>query len=92
MAATSITAVASSPIPVETRLVLVRQSIVYNSMSVATQVRSNGRHLVSDVILTCNLYYICVFYTCILYVLVKYTNMPNGTATYYMYCLCMVNI
>jgi hypothetical protein len=47
MAATSVTAVASSPIPVETRLVLVRQSIVYNSMSVATQVRSNVRHLVS---------------------------------------------
>ena len=41
MYATSVTAVGSSPIPVETRLVLVRYSIVYNSISVATQVRSN---------------------------------------------------
>ena len=72
MAATSVTAAGSSPIPVETRLVLVRYSIVYNSISVATQVRSNVSGCYSHVFV----YYICVFYTCIQYVLMKYTHMP----------------
>ena len=96
MAATSVTAVGSSPIPVETRLVLVRYSIVYNSISVATQVRSNVSGCYSYVYV----YYICVLpmhtvrfneiYThalymvsiCIVYPLVYYTYKAYVVVSY----------